>query len=133
MPQPDDTILRDCLGPLMMHLRRCAEAYRRYTTEGMTFRGALVLWEANTGLRALLLERGYLLPTHLQDAATRIVSHIDTWAALWVRHRDQQDPELDDVFAFENQDRFPSDAELALTCFFETLQNADGDRGDEVE
>jgi hypothetical protein len=122
--QPEEKVLQDCLGPLMMHLRRCGEAYRRYTAEGMTYRWALVLWEANTTMRAWLLERGYLLPAELQDAATRIISHIDIWSVLWVRHRDEHKPGLDDVFAFENQDRFPSDAEQALGSAYERLRRA---------
>ncbi|XAM01273.1 hypothetical protein OT109_07750 [Phycisphaeraceae bacterium D3-23] len=117
-------ILNDCLGPLMMHLTRAQAAYRGYLDDGKTFRRALVLWDANTALRQHLLDTGWLLPEAMRHEATRIIAHLDIWAALWVAHRESDKPQLEDEFAFANDDRFPGDAESALKQYFEELNHA---------
>ncbi|MFI4861170.1 MAG: hypothetical protein ACIAXF_10855 [Phycisphaerales bacterium JB063] len=119
----DARILNDCLGPLTMHLRRAQAAYRGYLEDGKTFRRALVLWDANNALRQHLLDTGWLLPEPMQEEATRIIAHLDIWAALWTAHRASETPTLEDVFAFANDDRFPGQAESALKHYFEQLNN----------
>ena len=124
MPTDDETrLLETCLGPLVMRLQRAQSAYVYYRDTGMTFRGALVLWRANTDLTRHLLDSAWLLPGHLQTQAARIVSHIDVWASLWEYHRDAQRPDLDDKFVFPNDQRFPADAEVALKTYFARLQS----------
>ena len=124
MPTDDEKrLLETCLGPLMTRLQRAQSAYAYYREVDMTFRGALVLWRANTDLTRHLLDTAWLLPADLQAQAARIVNHIDVWASLWEHHRDEQKPGLDDTFAFPNDHRFPADAEAALKAYYEQLKS----------
>jgi len=120
-PPPNTPVVTELLGPMVMHLGRAQSAYRAYLSGGKTYRRACVLWECNSALRGLLLAKGYLLPEALQPQAQLIVAHIDYWAVLWVAHRDALKPAGEDVFAFENPETFPAEAEQQLVAYYRSL------------
>lgn len=123
---PNMPVVTELLGPMMLHLTQAQSCYHAYLSGGKTFRCACALWECNTALRGLLVDKGDLLPDAMQQQARKIVEHIDAWAALWVAHRDALQPGDDDVFAFENPETFPTEAEAQLKAYYQSLCGAGG-------
>ena len=114
-------LVDDLLGPLHMHFLCARKAYGDYLANGRRFLFALSLRRINLSARGLLLTKGHLLPAELQQEAAALIGHYDVWLTLWMEHRRQTRPGLDDMFAFENAFTYPREAEARLEALYESL------------
>jgi hypothetical protein len=115
-------LLDELLGPLHMRFLGARSAYRSYLDEGRAFLFARSLRRINAETRALLLDKGHLLPEGLQTCAVELVGHFDAWMSLWDEHAERTRPAAGDAFAFENRFTYPREAEQRLEALYEQLR-----------
>jgi hypothetical protein len=109
-------------GQLYMNLKRSATAYKEYLQGGKTFMFARVLRQYNEKIRSLILEKGYLLPSHLQEDGLALVSHYDIWMQKWDDLKNRINPSPDDEFIFPNDATFPKEAARNIEAAYEHLK-----------
>lgn len=102
------------LEPLHELLRAAREVYGRYMSEGKRFAFAVELRRINLEARALLADKGWMLPEASREDAAALIAHWDAWLALWEEHRSKLDPGPDDAFAFANSATFPKESAARL-------------------
>ena len=95
------------LSPLYMNLKRSEMAYRGFLSSGKLFCYAQIIFDCNTKIVDLLTTYGYLVPVELEQDALLLLEHLDVWKMKWVDHRLKNNPSADDLFHFENTNRFP--------------------------
>ncbi len=115
----NETLCNTCritnvLGKVYINFERSRIAYDNYIKEGKIFIHASILKECNLKIRDLLLENAYLLKENLRNDALDLISHYDIWIEKWNDLKKEKDVQLDDVFIFENEYRFPKEAEKRL-------------------
>ncbi|MBL7739455.1 MAG: hypothetical protein JNK14_09555 [Chitinophagaceae bacterium] len=109
-------------GQLYMNLKRSETAYKEYLGNGKTFRYARILRVYNEKIRQLVMEKGYLLPHHLQQDGLDLVSHYDVWMQKWDELKEQINPSPDDEFVFPNSVTFPKEAARHLEQEYERIK-----------
>lgn len=119
---PHPALLDELLLPLHVHFQSARTAYRAYLDNGRTFDRARALRRINVAARALLVDRGGMLPDALRPAAAALVDHYDIWLRLWDAHAERARPAPDDLFAFANAATYPREAERKLEQLYETLR-----------
>ena len=124
----DERLLGELLGPLHMHFLGARAAYRDYLANGRSFLFASSLRRINLAARALLLDKGWLLPEALQPCATALVGHYDVWLTLWEEHAARTRPAPDDPFVFENRFTYPREAEAQLERLYAELRGGSTDQ-----
>jgi hypothetical protein len=102
------------LGKVYLNFERSKIAYDNYIKEGKIYLHARILKECNLKIRDLLLENAYILEENLRNGAIDLISHYDIWVEKWNNLKQEKDPQLYDVFIFENEYRFPKEAEKRL-------------------
>jgi hypothetical protein len=122
-------LLDDLLGPLHMHFRVAASAYADYLAGGKSFLFASSLRRTNTGVRELLLGRGWLLPEDLQGDAAELLRHYDIWLTLWDDFARSLRPAMEDPFVFANSVNFPKASQERLEALYRRLR-AERDKRD---
>ena len=127
-----ERVLAEVLGPVHMQMRRAEAAYRSYLDD-RKFIYTLVLRDSNTAVRDLLLERGYLLPTDLQDDALQLIQHLDIWLVKWHDMRARTNPSLDDPFVLANESVYPKRSAQNLEAMYATVAGAERAAGRSVD
>ena len=102
------------LGKVYLNFERSRIAYDNYINEGKIYLHARILKECNLKIRDLLLENAYILEENLRNDAMDLISHYDIWVEKWNDLKQKRDPQLYDIFIFENEYRFPTEAEKRL-------------------
>jgi len=102
------------LGEIYLNFKRSKIAYDNYIKEGNIFMHAKILKECNLKIRNILLENAFILSENLQNDAIDLISHYDIWVEKWNDLKQKENPKLDDVFIFQNEFRFPKEAEKRL-------------------
>ena len=123
MTRQDDALIPALLGPLHMHFLVARAGYRDYLENGKSFLFASSLRRTNASARALLVQKGYLLPESNQSDAAALIRHYDVWLTLWDDLAQRNSPRLDDPFVFQNSVIYPKDAELALEGLYRQLSS----------
>ena len=118
----DPSLLDDLLGPLHMHFRAASLAYADYLAEGKSFLFASSLRRINSGVRDLLLSRGWLLPEDLQADAAALLRHYDVWLTLWDDLAGRLRPAMADPFVFANAITFPKASQERLESLYGRLR-----------
>lgn len=109
-------------GQLYMNLKRSAAAYKEYLLGGKSFLFAVILRQYNEKIRELILEKGWLLPSGLQEDALALVSHYDIWMQKWDELKKTLNLAPDDEFAFPNTATFPKEAARNIEETYERLK-----------
>jgi hypothetical protein len=117
-----DALLDELLGPLHGQFASARAAYQAYLGEGRTFFHARRLKRINLSTRALLAEKGDMLPESLQPCAAALIEHYDVWLTLWDELADRTRPAPGDRFVFENKATYPREAEQRLERLYEALR-----------
>jgi hypothetical protein len=102
------------LGKVYLNFERSRIAYDNYIKEEKIYLHARILKECNLKIRDLLLENAYILEENLRNDAMDLIIHYDIWVEKWNDLKQKRDPQLYDVFIFENEYRFPKEAEKRL-------------------
>ncbi len=98
----------DLLRPLMVELDRTKAAFDRWNQKDLSLESETIR-DGNLKARALLSQKGHLLPDSLREDQKKLIFHYDRWLEEYdrVRVRRTKDPEQPFVFSFD----FPRDAE----------------------
>ena len=120
-----ERMLMEVLGPVHMQMKRAEAAYRSYLNDGRKFIYTLVLRDSNAAVKDILLERGYLLPTGLQEDALQLIEHLDIWLIKWHELRERANPALDDQFVFANENVYPKRAAQNLEAMYAAIAGAE--------
>jgi hypothetical protein len=102
------------LGEVFLNFERSKIAYDNYIKEEKIYLHARILKECNLKIRELLLENAYIFEENLRKDALDLINHYDIWVEKWNDLKEKRDPQLYDVFIFENEYRFPKEAEKRL-------------------
>lgn len=116
-----EPLVAELLGPLHMRFRAAKAAYRSYLEQGRIFLFAQNLKRINLSSRALLLDKGWMLPEAHRAHALDLVAHWDVWLTLWEELAARASPRSSDTFVFENSFTYPREAEEALERLFADL------------
>jgi len=85
-----------------------------YLKDDKIYLHAKILKECNLRIRELLLENAFILDDDLKKDAIDLISHYDIWVEKWNDLKEKINPNLDDFFIFQNEHRFPKEAERRL-------------------
>lgn len=99
-------------------MERSEKIYTHYLASGRTYRDALDLKECNTHVRDIIRTDLYNLPVQIQYPARELLRHYDVWLRLWEDFHRSRDFGPDDMFAFENPNRFPKEAARSLIEYY---------------
>jgi hypothetical protein len=100
----------DWLKNILQQLERSSIAYKNYLENGRTYREAIVLKKYNSLIREILLTNMNDIPPGLRDDAKAMVAHYDAWTEKWNELQQNNDPQPEDEFVFQNDHRFPREA-----------------------
>lgn len=112
---------RSLLESVVLHWEQSAKAYADYMANGKTFRYAKELRVHNTAVKDLLNNNTNVIPDEFKSDVEAIIEHYNIWTAKWDTHKDKLNPGPDDVFAFENDHRFPKAAAQKLEAALKEL------------
>lgn len=102
--------IEELLGPIVMQFQRSLIALNEYSANNM-YREA-ILKECNTIIRDLLLNKGHLIPSDLQEEAGELIKHYDGWLEEFHQIREvEKDATKAFVFTYD----FPKEAEQKFT------------------
>ena len=114
-----ESVVTELLGPLYMQLRRTKTAFHEYTkplvdksANMKNFREVKILFEGNSEIRRLLLERAHFIPPELLEDASSLVDHLDRWMIEYEEARAKSGGELERfIFAGPQGYKFPREAD----------------------
>lgn len=101
---------QDLLKELYENLQASQAAYQDYLGGGKTFYFAQQLKKYNSRITSLLTSQLQLLAPPLQPDAAALLRHYNAWTAKWEQLAAANNPQPNDVFAFENDITFPRQA-----------------------
>lgn len=106
--------LEELLAPIKLQLIRSGITLRGYDANN-EYREK-ILKECNETILALLLEKGYLIPSDLIPFSEKFIYHYDEWLQAYKNNRELQNKaEIKHVFTYN----FPKDAEKAFLKKYE--------------
>lgn len=106
--------LEELLAPIKLQLIRSEITLRGYDANN-EYREK-ILKECNETILALLLEKGYLIPSDLIPFSEKFIYHYDEWLQAYKNNRELQNKaEIKHVFTYN----FPKDAEKAFLKKYE--------------
>ncbi len=119
-----EKVVSELLGQMVIQFNRTSRALRRYLDTNL-FLEAKVLKESNEKIRDLLLEKAHLIPVELLEDASKLIEHYDVWLEEFNKHRNQENPNLDQTFIFVGPKGFgfPREAEAHFKQTYEELWN----------
>ncbi|GGG04066.1 hypothetical protein GCM10011344_00550 [Dokdonia pacifica] len=94
-----EKIISELLGQIYMQFNRTKRAFDRYQDTNV-YLEAKVLKDGNEKIRNLLLEKAHLIPLELTDDASQLIEHYDVWLEEFNKHRNDENPNLDQKFIF---------------------------------
>ncbi|MFC3415394.1 hypothetical protein [Algoriphagus hitonicola] len=114
----------ELLGQIYIQFNRTNRAFNRYKNTNL-YLEAKVLKDGNEKIRNLLLEKAHLIPAELIDDANQLIEHYDVWLEEFARHRDSENPNLDQKFIYAGPlgFRFPKKAEENFKNKYHELRN----------
>jgi len=84
--------------------------YSNYLQSGKLFLYAKVLYGTNQRISQLLINNLYRCKDNEQKDAIALMFHLDVWSAIWIEEFEVQEPNLKDVFSFDNEVTFPKES-----------------------
>ncbi|TDW28661.1 hypothetical protein [Cryobacterium psychrophilum] len=100
-------LLRDVLGPVTVHQQRTKMAFQRWKSRNILLE-TLIIADSNGRVRAILLDKFYLLTPELRGPAVDLIEHYDLWFEAYERERKSQKPEADQsAFTFVGPAGYP--------------------------
>lgn len=113
----------ELLGQINIQFDRTKRAFHRYNTTNI-YLEAKVLKDGNEKIRNLLLEKAYLIPGELMEDANQLIEHYDVWLEEFYKHRDSENPNLDQKFIWAGPKgfRFPDKAEANFKNKYQELR-----------
>jgi hypothetical protein len=96
----------ELLGPIHLQFNRTKRAFSRYKSTNL-YLEAKVLKDGNEKVRNLLLGNSHLIPPELIEDTNKLIEHYDVWMEEFNKHRDFENPNLDQKFIFAGPVGFP--------------------------
>jgi len=97
---------------ILTSLENSKNYYKCYLDNGKKFSDAKELKYANQQLLTSLNDYQIFVNDEIVVKAINEISHhLNVWRRLWEEHYSKYQPDMDDVFVFENQHNFQSTAE----------------------
>jgi hypothetical protein len=102
---PDIVLLLDFLGPIIDHLDRSEQSFKRWHGFNEALEDEVM--RSNKFIRDHLISRWHLIPPSLSQHAQELIEHYDAWLAKYERLRPDGIRDKTEPFVFVGPDGFP--------------------------
>jgi hypothetical protein len=100
---------RNCYADITLLLNYSHRLYKEYLNSDKKFIYASILRKVNSSLYESLHQSVRFLKEKYHADAIELMLHLDVWMTVWDYEYEKQEPQLWDVFKFNNDVGFPND------------------------
>ena len=100
---------RNCYADITLLLNYSHRLYKEYLNSDKKFIYASILRKVNSSLYESLHQSVSFLKEKYHADAIELMLHLDVWMTVWDYEYEKQEPQLWDVFKFNNDVGFPND------------------------